>query len=362
MSAAPGAIPYERQSDPQASRTCGAACLSMVYRSFGKEVPQAEIWAAIAKENRFGSLASTTHLMAQDALTRGLCAVAIQARHPLQVLRICRAGGIRAILNHRMKPDSPTGHYSVLAGLDSKNVVFHDPSSGPSQSLPHAELLDLWQPRSIDSEIVGNVLIAVSAEPMAVPACEFCHTPILSEVECPRCNKPVGLQPAAILGCMNNGCIARMWNYICCPACDYMWTFGMQSPPTGAGAPSVSTPATQPQAAPEPAEDPWKLDQVFGAMDKFCSYILSLPAAATRPEIRQQIEFMIASKEKLKLAQAESFANRAAAEARMAALLQAAQQKEEAHRQKVEKLNTPSPPLDGSALGRALLKNLGFTK
>ena len=34
-------IPYERQSDPRTNRDCGAACLSMVYRSFGKDVAQA---------------------------------------------------------------------------------------------------------------------------------------------------------------------------------------------------------------------------------------------------------------------------------------------------------------------------------
>src|SRR5580704_4148951 len=101
MSALAAVIPYERQSDPQTSRRCGAACLSMVYRSFGKEIPQDEIWPAVAKQNRFGSLASTTHLMARDALSRGFSALAFQARHPLQALLLCRNAGIRAILNHR---------------------------------------------------------------------------------------------------------------------------------------------------------------------------------------------------------------------------------------------------------------------
>src|ERR1700722_14733148 len=101
MSASYSAIPFEKQSDPETTRMCGAACLSMVYRSFGKEVPQAEIWPAISKPNRFGGVSSITHLMAQDAINRGFSAVAIQARHPLQVLRLCRETGTRAILNHR---------------------------------------------------------------------------------------------------------------------------------------------------------------------------------------------------------------------------------------------------------------------
>src|SRR5580658_4353174 len=105
MTAPSIAIPYEKQSDLQTNRGCGAACLSMVYRSFGKEVPQAEIWPLIAKKNRFGSIASTTHLMALHAIGQGLSAVVIQARHSLQVLRLCREAGIRAILNLRARPD-----------------------------------------------------------------------------------------------------------------------------------------------------------------------------------------------------------------------------------------------------------------
>src|SRR5579863_4527194 len=101
MTASTIAVPYEKQPEPQTYRGCGAACLSMVYKSFGKEIPEAEIWPLIAKPNRFGSVSSTTHLMARHAISQGLNAVAIQARHPIQVLRLCREAGIRAILNHR---------------------------------------------------------------------------------------------------------------------------------------------------------------------------------------------------------------------------------------------------------------------
>jgi hypothetical protein len=372
MSAPEAVIPYERQSDPQTNRTCGAACLSMVYRFFGKEVPQNQIWPSIAKQNRFGSLASTTHLMALDALSRGFGAVAIQARHPLQALRLCRDSGIRAILNHRLKHNAPTGHYTVLVNIDDKNVVLHDPFYGPSRRLSHAELLELWQPHFPSSEIAGYVMIGVAVQPPAAPACQLCRTPIPSSVECPKCKQPVGLHPGALLGCMNSACIARMWNYICCPSCDYTWTFSLQSPQAGAtdsgfpGGPSragVSGPlSSDAQAAPASEEDPWKLNRLFGELDKFCSHILSLPAAVSHPDIKPQIDFITASKEKLKLAQAEEFAHRKVRQEQLDELAQTAKQKEEAHRKRMEELNTPSPPLDGDALGRALLKNLGLTE
>jgi hypothetical protein len=368
MSAEQTGIPYEKQSDPQTNRGCGAACLSMVYRSFGKEVAQGEIWPAIAKPNRFGSVASTTHLMAQDAMNRGLSAVAIQARHPLQALRLCRDGGLRAILNHRLQPDAPTGHYSVLVDIDGKDVVLHDPFFGPSRRLSHGDLLDLWQPRFANSEIVGNALIVVAAGPALAPVCEFCHTPIPPNVECPQCHKPVGLRPGTMLGCMNNGCIARMWNYICCPYCDYTWTFSLQPPHRGefaaASAGSSSPGARQTPDAPAASrseQDPWNLGLFLGAMDTFCSQILAVPTAANHPEIKRQIGLLQASKEQLKIAQAEELAYQKLREEKISAAAQAARQKQEAHRQRVAELNSQSPPLDGNALGRALLKNLGFT-
>jgi hypothetical protein len=365
-------IPYERQSDPQTNRTCGAACLSMVYRSLGKEVTEAQIWPAIGKQNRFGSFASTTHLMAQDALNRGFAAVAIQARHPLQALKLCRDSRIRAILNHRLKDDRTTGHYTVLVDIDERNVVLHDPLYGPSRRLQHAELLALWQRRFSGSEIVGNVLIGISAaQPPARSECHLCHTPIPSSVQCPMCNKPVRLEPTFVLGCMNSACARRMWNYLCCPACDYTWTFSLQPPPASVATPGSSNeriapgvfhaPSPEAKTAAASQENPLNLDRLFGALDKFCNHILSLPAAANHPEIKQQLDFIAASREKLTLAVTEQFAHAQARQEQLANLARAAKQKEEAHRKRMEELNRPSPHLDGDALGRALLKNLGLT-
>jgi peptidase C39-like protein len=359
---AEASIPYEAQDDPQNHRTCGAACLSMVYRSLGKEVQQKEIWPAIAKPNQFGSVSSTTHLMVRDALKRGFVAVAIQARHPLQALRLCRESGIRGILNHRLNREVPIGHYSVLVDLDDKTVVLHDPFFGPSRRISHPELLELWQPLMPNSEILGNVLIGLIAAPAPWPPCQFCRTPSLPNIECPRCKQPVGLQPGALLGCINNACIARMWNYLDCPSCDYMWSFSLQ--PQDAGAPvsdASSSPSSAKQAAAESLEDPLNLSHVLGEVDKFCSALLSIPAAANHPDVRRQMDFITAAKEKLKLAQVEQAASINAVQEKVAAMGQLAQQRAEAHRKRMQELNTPAPPLDGDALGRALLKNLGFT-
>src|SRR5208282_5491983 len=371
MSAAEAiSIPYQQQSDPQTKRSCGAACLGMVYRSLGKDVTEAEIWPAIAKQSRFGSFASTTHLMAQDAWNRGFAALAIQTRHPLQALKLCRDSRIRAVLNHRLKNDATTGHYSVLVDIDERNVVLHDPLYGPSRHLPHAELLALWQRRFCGSEIMGNVLIGISAHLPDQAECQLCHTPIPASVKCPQCDKPVYLQPAPLLGCMNSAWAGRMWNYLCCPACDYMWTFSLQpsqakvaasdcsNEPVSPGTSNAPPPEAKMNAASQ--ENPLSLDSLFDALDKFCNHILSQPATANHPEIKQQLDFIVASKEKLTLAVAEQTAQAQARREQQANLVRAAKQKNQAHRKRVEELNRPLPPLDGNALGRTLLQNLGY--
>jgi hypothetical protein len=355
MSAPSIAIPYEKQSEQLTGRSCGAACLSMAYRSLGKEVTQAEIWPAISKANRSGLISSTTHLMALDARNRGLSAVAIQARHPLQVLRICRAVGIRAVINHRVRRDSGSGHYSVLVDIDSKEVVLHDPLFGAARRLSHAELVELWLSHSPNSEVTGGVLIAIggSATP-ATPSCEFCHTPMPPSVDCPRCGQPTGMQPPEVLGCIKDGCIARMWNWLCCPACDYVFTLDAGAA-TGTRVEAAPLPA--PEAGSAPGVDIAKL---FEAMDKFTAHMLSIPAAAANPDVKKQIEIITGSKETFRAAYAEHVARRTAVLGQLAALTEKAKQQEEAKLKKTEEPKAPSRPLDGNVLGRALLKNLRF--
>ena len=155
-------IPYVKQTDPETSRMCGAASLAMVYGSFGKNVSQDEIWPRIAKVNRLGSLASTTHLIRSRTHRSGFVTMAIQAKHPLQALALCRDDGIRAILNHRATEETAAGHYSAFVDINTQHVTLHDPYYGPGRRVANAEWLELWQPRFGNEEIVGNVLIAIS--------------------------------------------------------------------------------------------------------------------------------------------------------------------------------------------------------
>ncbi len=308
-------IPFEKQSEKLTGRACGAACLSMVYRSLGKPVEQTAIWPVISKPNRFGQVSSTTYLMTQDALNRGFRAVAIQARNPLDALRLCSAKGIRAILNHRAQADSAAGHYTVLVDIDSKDVILHDPLFGAARRLPHAQLLELWNPQIANSEIVGGVLIAVGMPAEAeTPACEFCHTPMVRSIDCPRCGKPTCLEPGAVLACMRDGCIARMWNWVCCPACDCVFSLkDGQAAGASAAAPKLAAAGAAPAV---PAID---LAKLFGEIDKFTGQIRAMPGMANNPDIKKRLEFIEATKDEVKVAHAADVARREAAMGKLSA-------------------------------------------
>jgi hypothetical protein len=324
---------------------CGAAALAMVYRSFGQDVPQSEIWPRIAKRNNLGSLASATYLMAQDAIRRGFTAVAIQAKHPLQALRVCRDAGIRAILAHRLREDLGAGHYTVLLDIDAENVTLHDPYYGPSRRISNAALLDLWRPGFPNSEITGHMLIGIANKPMPLPACTECGTAMPATVQCAACARPISLEPAAVLGCAGAGCVARLWNHLCCPECDYTWSFNVQSPDDAA----MST-------ASESSVD---LARLFGELDKFRQHV-ERSSQAVDPQVREQMATMMATREKLSLVQKEQIAYRRAENARLAQLKLKYKQEEAAISKKREDISKPGLPLDGNALGQALLQSLGL--
>jgi hypothetical protein len=375
-------IPYVKQEDPRSNRMCGAACLAMVYRSLAErdpvpgdrkrgrdrrsppvapskgkerragrrraeELSQGEIWRQISKTNRLGSLSSSTHLMVAHAQSRGFAAMAVQVRYPLVTLLSCRENGIRAIVNHRLRMDSLAGHYSVVLDVDAESVVVHDPFYGPHRRIPHGEFLELWQPGSPDSEIAGNVLIGITPRSVSLAKCHVCQTPVPEQVACPRCGKPVALQPAELLGCAAEGsCMARLWNYVCCPACDNMWRFAT-------GAPSPAETAFE--------DGPWNLGGLFAQVDDFCAKALSVPGVASNADVKKQLEIIEKSKVDLRLAEREEMALAREREARIAEMTERYRKEEAAVEKAREEAAKPAPAADGAALGDALLKELGIT-
>ena len=233
--------------------------------------------------------------------------------------------------------------------------------------VPHVELLDLWLPRVAGSEIFGNVLIGVAREPGEAAGCWLCRTRTPAAIDCPKCGKPVGLRPGAVLGCANGSCVARLWNAVCCPACDCMFTFGVDLggatesrilyAPEGAESGEEAAPAS-----PADEQDPFQLMPVFAEIDKFITQVVGIPGLANHAEIRRQLDLMAARKMDLKLAMTEAVTNRALVKDRWSKLQEMTRRNAEASRQRQEQAARAIEPLDGNALGRALMKNLGFIR
>jgi len=155
-----------------------------------------------------------------------------------------------------------------------------------------------------------------------------------------------------MLGCIRDGCIARMWNYVDCPSCDFMWSFNEAGTSTGQ-LPSAAGAASAAPALPD-------LEKAFAQLDQFCAHMLAIPGAANFPDLKAQIDFIQMSKEKARLAQVEELAAMQFRLDRVAANAEEAKKRAEANRKNKEERDKPLPPLDGGALGEALLKNLGF--
>ncbi|HET9743528.1 MAG TPA: cysteine peptidase family C39 domain-containing protein [Terriglobales bacterium] len=352
-----------QQPDPSRTRSCGAVCLSTVYAALGQEADPAEIWEKIAKKNNLGSIASTTHLMGKDALERGLSAVVMQARDPIYVLRACQNAKIQTILNHRLAPSSPQGHFTILAGIDAQKVTLNDPFYKRSHNLIYSEFLQLWQPRPGDSEIAGFVLIGIAEKPIPAQSCQLCRTPFIAEAPCPRCQQPIPLGLTPLLGCLKIDCAARLWSAICCPSCDFMWQSSAEQPVAGAlGSPTASF-AVQPAPLPQPtADDPWNLSAAFAAIDKFKADLLAIPALAKNVDIHHQMQMVEEQKQKLREMQTEYIAEAKAHKERLANVDAEAEQRLQAYLQQLEKLNGAGSPPNAEELGRALLKNLGLSR
>jgi hypothetical protein len=214
-------VPYERQIN---SWSCGAAALTMVYRSLGLECRQDQIWDAVRGESRLGRYCAKAHTLAAHALQRGCQALVIQVRDPWLVLNRCMEQSIRVIINHLPTPKSGGGHYSVLTSLSDDRVSFHDPSFGPGRTLSRNEFLQLWNPYSGLTEILGQVLVAIAPDSSQLESCSLCGGESADDITCVSCLKPFRLQPLAIMGCLTDWCPMRAWERFFCPWCDHHWS------------------------------------------------------------------------------------------------------------------------------------------
>ncbi len=357
-------IPYERQTDPMSNRMCGAAALCMVYRSFGISCSQAEVAAGLTGPWPAANLGARTYLLAQNALANGLSAIVMRARDPLATLKACHNRSLRVILNHRPRPESTNGHFTVLVDFAGDHVVVHDPLAGPNTRILQSDLLKLWQPLGGASEITGNVLVVLARDQQSAAPCRGCGNPIRETTTCPGCGQSIALRPAAVLGCMSDSCPERAWETLFCPLCDAVLMAAHGKDFKGPRGPKPGDTGSAAGAKPEEIDDdPMKIVSLHEQIDKFLELLLSVNDGRPVPGAERYFAT-------IRQCQAEllSFQNTQAAELRA----KAAQPPPAPPRppappaapttapEPVAAQPPPRPPVDWNELGRKLVTEIGL--
>ena len=130
-----GWFPFFRQKKEY---TCGPASLEMVMRFFGKN---------FTEEN----LAKLAHTKKDGTLHAGIIQAARKAGFYCYVHRNSSINHIQhfidkgdpVIVNY-IDPNSGEGHYGVIIGYSSKNLVMNDSSNGQEFSIHKSKFEDLW--------------------------------------------------------------------------------------------------------------------------------------------------------------------------------------------------------------------------
>lgn len=199
----------------------------MVYRSFGLEVDQEEIWESIRGTIK-GVEMGKIYKMSGDAHNRGLHAVALRCNTPdsferphahIKALRSAMRQNVRLIFNHINPYVDSVPHFAVITDIRADSVVFHDPILGPSNDADYDSFFDFWGHGG--KRKAGNVLLAIS-DTRTQTKCALCNTKIPASISCTKkgCGRDIPFQPATGLQCVNPSCESSLWNAIVCPHCD----------------------------------------------------------------------------------------------------------------------------------------------
>jgi hypothetical protein len=139
-----------------------------------------------------------------------------------------------------------------------------------------------------------------------------------------------------------------------------MWSFTIE--PNKTSMADDFMPPPDPSQKNEPDQtDPWNLARLDGELEKMKAHIATLPQA-NNPDVVNLLGFLDMQRERLRLAQAEELANQKMRQEKLDNMRAETDARRAAHEKRKEEMNKPLEPLDGNALGRALLKNLGFTE
>jgi ABC-type bacteriocin/lantibiotic exporter with double-glycine peptidase domain len=210
-------LPYEPQSPGDGQ--CGASCVVMMLRAYGKLGDRAKVWKKIRQPRNGGGFYTTSRRITEFLLGRNLSSLAVRARDPFKMLKGCKDQGVNGIVSVRLDDSSGLGHYVALVDCEADGVLVHDPAGTPNRRISRQELARLQTPTD-KHEITARVLILVSNNNHSDKSCSVCSKPIPQFINCQRCGSSISLSFSNLLGCVDAACSNRQWDHIICSTCD----------------------------------------------------------------------------------------------------------------------------------------------
>lgn len=199
-------IPFVRQSKPN---SCGAACLTMVYKHYGLSVTEKQVFKDVVGLDARGGKNCRTYLMCQDAIRRGFIATAFYANNCRDTIKTCRNNDIELLVMFHQLPRSLCAHYCVVNNILPGTVLLKDPHSNNKNDriIAYRELADLALTTGIPGDDIcgNNTMIAITRKESSSnivctnPECKH-FIPVIDEIQdhvqkivCPYCDSLVSL-------------------------------------------------------------------------------------------------------------------------------------------------------------------------
>lgn len=194
-------IPFVKQSKPN---SCGAACLTMIYKHYGLPVGEKQVFRDIVGQDARGGQNCRTYLMCQDAINRGFIATAFFANNCRDTIKTCRNNNIELLVMFHQPSHSLYAHFCVVNKVLPGTVLLKDPQSKDKSNkvITFRELADLMLSTGIPGDDIcgNNTMIAITKKESlsdivcANPKCKH-FIPVIDEIQdhvnkiiCPYCD------------------------------------------------------------------------------------------------------------------------------------------------------------------------------
>lgn len=174
---------------PENSHMCGAACLKMLYDSYGIDQALPEIWKAVKGiDPNTGRENCRTFNLALHPHKFGLFSVAVSVgSSPTAFIDRCLEWDLDIIFLYRPHIESPLAHFSVITGVSYKGYSINDPelpaASGKNKIMKPNDLTQSMRPISSGEILAPNTFVLVGKPGTSTIPCVARRSPLLAPEE-----------------------------------------------------------------------------------------------------------------------------------------------------------------------------------